>query len=265
MTIALLQRCAVTIGLLASLSVATLEADSPACLGAHGMTNLGTVDSQTGVRTVTVTVPSSLNQGTKDAIDAAFSAWNAQTSTTKVHFTKVGSGGNISITVNDTLIASHNSNCGYSFSGGNVYIESAVNGLGANPTSSTSGHTNSSIITYLVTHEFGHVLNLDQTTNAGSIMDGLGSDTDCLSAIGSGYPSTTTIQGSDATAAKDCANRYDDVIDSGGGAGASQPNRDCWDVYWVNIWYTFDGDEFVVDGYEWDYLYTTCDSNPYPD
>jgi len=239
----------------------------------NGVIGVGTVNSATGIRTIKVALPpvgngsSQTTQGTRDAAEAAVDAWNAKTSLTKIHFEKVSSGGDISIERNPTAVSNAGGFCAAAGPGTNVAFDDYISSLGQNPNGTTGNRTNSAILTRIFSHELGHVMNLAQAgTTDDSIMAGASGGSNCQDAV-TNHPATHSdsgIKDSDATKANECANKGGRVKDPDEGYGASQPDGDCWAVYWVTIWYTEDdyGSWNVVDA-EWDLLYTTCDNPPY--
>lgn len=230
---------------------------------ANGVVGVGTLDNSTGIRTIKVTLPS---DSTHDYAQAAINAWNAQTSTTKITFQGVSSGGDIAINHDSAAVSNANSFCASSGPGNDVSYDDTIKTLADDPNSTTGGRTNSAIVTRVFTHELGHVLNLTQAdTTANSIMAGASGGSNCLDAV-TNYPATHSdsgITGDDASSANTCANKGPKVKDPDAGYGANQPSGDCFDVYWVTIWYTENEDgSWNVIAAEWDYLYSTCDHPP---
>ena len=233
-----------------------------------GVLSVGALNQGTGIRTINVTVPSvgtgsgQVNQGTADAIQAALDAWNAQTSTTKVHFTSASSGGDISINMSDSAVASDGVYCASSHVGGNINFETYLNDLGASPSSTIGARTNAALLQRVFSHELGHVMNLnDQGSTANSIMaQGTSGSSNCADAVTNHYPThyDSGITGTDASNAKSCANKTD-VYDDGGGYGESPWNGECWDAYWVTDYYTMGDDGYWhYDGSTSVYLETDC-------
>jgi predicted Zn-dependent protease len=104
-------------------------------------------------------------------MEDAVIAWNAKTSTTKVHFQAVEytDPADIMFELNNAQVASAGSFCARGMVGGKVFFESALNNIGENPTDQINGRSKRELIAHILKHELGHVMNLDHET--GTIME----------------------------------------------------------------------------------------------
>ena len=99
-------------------------------------------------------------------------------------------------------------------------------------------------------HEMGHLMDYADKTSPS------GCENYSIMAYGTQYlnPSADWLRCADALV---CSERW--VEPDFGGEEDYTPNGDCWDVYWVQITYCWNGNWWVQCGQIWTWLYEDCD------